>query len=344
MYEAREQSEILTELQQNVGADVSSYEGTFTHDVLAANSIEFAKEEVELEQVYKVAFARSSWGDYLEMRAEEHGVFRRNAVRATGYVTVSGNGVVPLGSIFQTVTGIAFKTLKAITIAKSGDIPVECTIAGTIGNVAAETVTNIPMSIPGISSVINTSDITGGFDEEDDASLFNRLIFKVRQPVTSGNKNEYIQWATSVAGVGKVVVLPLWNGNGTVKVLITDVHGNPASSDLQSKVSSYIESVRPIGATVTVAAPTIFTVKVAIKPLDSENANPTAIQNVINDYFGSHQFDNIRITCALIGKMILEDSSCGVNDYESLTINGSTTMVTVTTDQIARCVEVTTNV
>ena len=45
----------------------------------------------------------------------------------------------------------------------------------------------------------------------------------------------------------------------------------------------------------------------------------------------------------MIGKMILENASCGVSDYESLTINGSSTMVTVTTDQIAHCTEVTIN-
>jgi len=340
MYEARKQSDILTELQQNAGSDTSSYEGTFTYDVLAASSIEFSKEEVELEQAYKAAFARSSWGEYLEMRAEEHGIFRKNAIKAVGTVTVSGNGIIPLGSIFQTETGISFQATKVVTVSKSGDVPVECTAAGIVGNVAAKTVTKIPMSIPGISSVINDAAMHDGFNEEDDDSLFNRLLFKVRQPATSGNKNEYLQWATSVAGVGKAIVLPLWNGNGTVKVLITDTNGTPASSDLQNKVLSYIESVRPIGATVTVAAPTIFNVKVAIKPLDSKNASATAIQNVINDYFSSHQFDNIRITCAMIGKMILEDSRCGVSDYESLTINGSATMVSITAEQMAHCTEV----
>lgn len=343
MYEAREQDEILSELQENTSTDASSYEGTFTYDVLAANSIEFAKQEVEREQAYKAAFAKTSWGDYLAMRAEEHGIFRRQAVKAKGTVTITGTGVVPLNSLFQTESGITFQTTKAATITRSGDIPVECTTGGTIGNVEAGTITVIPMSIPGISSVTNAEATYDGFDEEDDASLYNRLIFKVRQPATSGNKNEYIQWVTSIAGVGKVVVLPLWNGNGTVKVLLTDSNGNPASGSLQKTVADYIESVRPIGATVTVAAPDIFEVKIAITPLDSKNADAAAIKTVVNAYFGSHQFANIRVTCAMIGKMILEDSSCGVNDYESLTVNGSSTMVTVTTEQIAQCTEVTIN-
>ena len=144
------------------------------------------------------------------------------------------------------------------------------------------------MSIPGISSVTNAQATHDGFDEEDDASLYNRLIFKVRQPATSGNKNEYIQWATSVAGVGKAVVISLWNGNGTVKVLITDTNGNPASADLQKKVAAYIETVRPIGATVTVAAPTICG-QGSCETTEQQKCDASAIQAVINDYFGSHQ-------------------------------------------------------
>ena len=197
MYEARGQNEILKELQENSSSTVSSFEGTFTYDSFAANSIEFAKQEVEREQAYKAMFARTSWGEYLEMRAEEHGIFRRQAVKAKGIVTVSGNGTVPQGSVFQTATGIAFYTTKAVTITQSGNIPVECSTAGTTGNVKAGTITVIPMSIPGISSVTNADATYDGFDEEDDATLYNRLIFKVRQPATSGNVNDYIEWATS---------------------------------------------------------------------------------------------------------------------------------------------------
>lgn len=47
MYEVREQAEILSELQKNSSSDVSSFEGTFTYDSFAANSIEFAKQEVD---------------------------------------------------------------------------------------------------------------------------------------------------------------------------------------------------------------------------------------------------------------------------------------------------------
>ena len=342
MYEAREQDEILTELQQNVGNDVSSYEGTFTYDVLAANSIEFAKQEVEREQAYKAMFARTSWGEYLEMRAEEHGIFRRQAVKAKGTVTVSGNGTVPQGSVFQTFTGIAFYTTKAASITQSGDIPVECSTAGTIGNVKAGTITVIPMSIPGISSVMNADATYDGFDEEDDATLYNRLIFKVRQPATSGNVNDYIEWATSIAGVGHVTVVPLWNGNGTVKVIIADSSGSPASSNLLTQVSTTIETKRPIGATVSVVAPAILELHIALTPTKGKG-NADAIKTLLNNYFTSRNFSGGKVSYAVVGKMIIDDESTNVTDYDSLTINGDVKNISLTDEQIPKVMEVTLN-
>lgn len=342
MYEAREQDEILTELQQNVGNDASSYEGTFTYDVLAANSIEFAKQEVEREQAYKAMFARTSWGEYLEMRAEEHGIFRRQAVKAKGTVTVSGNGTVPQGSVFQTFTGIAFYTTKAASITQSGDIPVECSTAGTIGNVKAGTITVIPMSIPGIRSVMNAEATYDGFDEEDDATLYNRLIFKVRQPATSGNVNDYIEWATSIAGVGHVTVVPLWNGNGTVKVIIADSSGSPASSNLLTQVSTTIETKRPIGATVSVVAPAILELHIALTPTKGKG-DADAIKTLLNNYFTSRNFSGGKVSYAVVGKMIIDDESTNVTDYDSLTINGDVKNISLTDEQIPKVTEVTLN-
>ena len=316
MYEAREQSEILTELQQNVETDVSAYEGTFTYDVLAANSIEFAKQEVEREQAYKAAFAKTSWGEYLDMRAEEHGVFRRQAVKAKGVITVSGNGVVPMGSIFQTSNGVAFYTTADASVLQSCDIAVECSTGGSIGNVEKGTITVIPMSIPGVTAVINNEAMHDGFGAEDDATLYNRLIFKVRLPATSGNVNDYIEWATSVSGVGHVTIIPLWNGNGTVKVIVTDTDGNPASSDLLAAVKGVIDAKHPIGAAVTIIAPTILSLTITLTPTQG-NGDAEAIKKLLNDYFVSKKFSGDKVSYAVIGKMIIDDSSTKVTDTMS---------------------------
>ena len=52
--------------------------------------------------------------------------------------------------------------------------------------------------------------------------LRKRFTEYVSHPITSGNKWQYISWAKSVDGVGDAKCLPLWNGAGTVKVIIVD--------------------------------------------------------------------------------------------------------------------------
>lgn len=265
MYEAREQEDILKELQGYSTTDASKTEGTFEYDMLASNSIEFYKTEVELEQIYKASFADTSWGEYLTMRAAEFGVIRRPATKATGKVTVTGSGILPSGTLFTTAEGTKFRTLAELKVEKTADVSVEAVDAGADGNVKANTITTIPMSIPGFSKVVNTEATTGGYDEESDAELLKRYLERVRLPATSGNKYQYYEWAKSVSGVGDVRVLPLWNGNGTVKVLIVDTDMQVAPASLIQKVSDYIETVRPIGATVTVASPTPIPVKITAK-------------------------------------------------------------------------------
>ena len=125
MYRAREQVDILRDLQERSKTPASKIEGTFEYDVLASNSIEFGKMEVELEEAYRAVFAESSWGEYLTMRAAEHGILRKTATKARGVVTVTGNGRVPAGSIFQSETGARYQALKSTEVVKSAAVELE---------------------------------------------------------------------------------------------------------------------------------------------------------------------------------------------------------------------------
>lgn len=340
MYEAESQEDILKRLQLNAGSQVSSFEGTFAYDVLASNSIEFAKQEVEREEMYKAAFAETASGDYLTLIAEDHGVTRKEATAAVGNVVVKGNGTIPVGTLFQTESGISFTTTTTTTAVKNeATIPVQCTEAGTVGNVGANTVTVIPMSIPGITSVTNIEPMTDGFDQESDDDLYERFHFHVTQPAISGNCNDYIEWASSIAGVGHVKVLPIWNGPGTVKVLVTDANREPASPALLNKVITYIESVRPIGPEVTVVAPSLFDLAIKLT-VTSGDGDADYIKTMLNKYFVSRNFTGTTISYAKVGNMILTDDKTGVDDYSGLLINDATGNISVTDDQIPHVKEV----
>ena len=334
MYIARDQNEILQELQRQSRIEALKIEGTFENDVLASNSFEFAKSEVEIEQLYKAAFADTSWGEYLTLRAAEFGIDRKPAVKAIGALTITGTKgiIVPQGSVFSTDNNVYFTTDAACTIADNGTVDVKITaqIAGTSGNVGTNTIDKIPMSIPGVSKVTNKDATHDGFEEETDESLLKRYLVHVRTPATSGNAMHYKEWALSVAGVGDVKVIPLWNGNGTVKVLVTDVNKNAASQEMQKKVADYIETVRPIGATVTVTTPEYLginiTANVSVNAAYSQNY-ADILKDALNAYLVNLGFDSDYVSIAQVGKVLL--NSGAISDYDSLKINGGISNVRI---------------
>lgn len=80
--------------------------------------------------------------------------------------------------------------------------------------------------------VTNEHATTGGSNDETDTQLRERYNEYISRPVTSGNKYQYISWAKSVPGVGDAKCIPLWNGPGTVKVIIVDTENQIAPAEL----------------------------------------------------------------------------------------------------------------
>lgn len=341
MFEMETRKNILDRLKQyyteTAGDKVNIIEGGFVWDTLSANSKEFEKAYAEMALIIEASFPQTSWGDWLTKKAEEHGIIRQEATNSSVILTITGQAGVAVseGALFSTNDGKNFITVETKKIESTGivDIKAQSQDVGTSCNVDAETIIKIPMSIYGVSSVTNKSPAYDGFDEETDEELLERLLFKVRQPATSGNKNHYVIWATNVEGVGGVKVLPLWNGNGTVKVIITDAKNEIASEDLIAKVQNYIDEQRPIGATVTVVSPKPLNIDISLK-VTKGSGNPNEIKNVVNDFFKTTAFEREYVSYAQVGKVILEKTATGVQDYSDLTLNNQTENIALTDEQL----------
>lgn len=341
MYENQTQDAILQRLLGDVTSGVDTSEGSFTYDVLSPEAIELAQAYLQLGQVLVLAFAQTTNGQYLDYRAGEHGVIRLIATYAAGTVTVIGTigTVIPAGTIFITNGGVQFATSADATIPSGGSVNISVTAvnAGAAGNVPAGTITTAQVAIVGVTGITNAAPTTGGTDTESDTALLARLLIKVQLPATSGNANDYKIWATSVAGVGDAKVFPLWNGNGTVKVCIIDSNKQPATSDVVTNVANYIETVRPVGATVTVESATGLNIDVAATltlgtGYDSI-AVTAAITSGITSYLASIAFQQNYVSYAKIGDIILQTD--GVLDYTGLTVNSGTSNIPVTDEQVA---------
>lgn len=346
-FEAQSQATVLARLKADLlstGNTQSAIEGTFNGDQLSANSIEFEKTYVEMNLLIQAAFADTAWGDYLTMRAAETGVTRKTAVAAQTTVNITGtvNADVPAGSLFATQTGLNFATTQDVTMGSTGtgSVLAKCTTIGAAGNVDAGTITKIPYSIPGITAVTNTAAATEGYDKETDTALLARYLLKVRTPATSGNKYHYQEWALAVSGVGQAKVLPLWNGNGTVKVLILNNDNGIPSDTLIASAAAYIETLRPIGATVTVAAPTALQINITATITGTDVT--AAFKTALTTYFNTYGFGLSEVSIAKIGAMLLNQD--GVTDYSNLTINGGTANIAITDSQLPAVGTVTLNV
>ena len=223
------------------------------------------------------------------------------------------------------------------------EVPIEAITAGENGNVAAGTITKIPIAINGITAVTNDAETTDGYDEETDESLLNRLLLHVRNPITSGNANHYREWALSVAGVGNCQVIPLWNGNGTVKVSIIDENKDIASETLIKKVADYLDKVKPIGATVTVTTPTYMEITVSARVTVTAAYKDTykdVLKKAINDYFVDEGFTSTSstvatiISIAKIGKIMLATGA--ITDYDELKLQGDIKNITIDAEKLPR--------
>lgn len=340
MYEAQTEQAIKQRMLDRILSTIDKSEGSLTYDAISPVSVEVAQEYVELDRILALVFAQTSSGEYLEKRAGEFGVLRNQGVNSTGTIRISGtNGtVIPSGTRVQTPGGLAYITLAGATISGGiADINVEAEAIGTLYNVPGGSVTQLPVQIIGVTGVTNQDTMSGGTDIETDEGLLLRLLAKVQTPSTSGNANDYRVWSLAVSGVGDAKVFPIWNGNGTVKVVVLDVNKQPADNSLVTAVSSAIETSRPIGATVTVVAAqgvninfTVTVVKDAAYTLQQVTNN---ITNKITDYLKSIAFKSTYASYAQIGNAIIDSE--GVLDYSNLLVNGGTANIAIGAEQVA---------
>ncbi|WP_199615557.1 baseplate J/gp47 family protein [Paenibacillus alkalitolerans] len=235
---------------ESLPADFDTSEGSTIYDMLSPAAIEMALAAILAQQVLERGFASTTFGAYLDFRADEHGLIRRAAVKATGTVTFTGTEgtTIPAGTRVstastETVPAIMFTTDAAVTIA-AGQTTVNVAItaedAGISGNVATDTIQFLAEPIAGITAVTNAAATTGGTDEENDTDLLSRYLTKVRSPSAGGNKADYVNWALEVTGVGGVSVVPVRDGPGTVSVAIISTNKEPASQTLVDSVQNYI--------------------------------------------------------------------------------------------------------
>lgn len=335
MYEAQTYELILKRMLERVPADLDKREGSIIFDALSPAAAELAQAYAALEVNLKLFSAQTSSGDYLELRTKDYGITRKAAAKSQRKGLFFGQNDTPLevalGSRFS-IEQVNYTSIERIS---TGQYILECEVAGSIGNQNFGALLPIDY-LSGLTRAELSDILIPGTDAETDDELRQRYLQRVRQPATSGNAAQYRQWATEVPGVGDAKVFPLWAGPGSVKLAIADSKKQPASLTLVDTVADYLETVRPIGAAVTVVSAAAKEINVsAVLSL----ASGYAIQAVTDTfsmelevYLQEIAFTSSYVSYAKVGTLLL--NTPGVLDYTGLTVNGGSANLALEAEEI----------
>ncbi|MBA9027509.1 baseplate J/gp47 family protein [Peribacillus huizhouensis] len=324
----------------SVDDSLDKREGSVVHDMTYPAAIELAHAYVELDSVLGLGFAETTEGIYLDLRAGEFGVARKQELKAQGSVTLTGPAdmLVPSGTRVQTAQDVFFETLADVLLSGgTATVEAEAELGGVGGNVAAGTISALaPGPLYGVVTVTNSQAFSGGVDTEDDHSLLQRLKDRVQRPSTSGNANHYRQWALEVSGVGDVKVYPVWNGGNTVKVVLLSTSRRAPDQVVIDAATANIESNRPVGPIVTVVGASELAINVSATLTLEDGADledvSAQFSEALANYLSSIAFTDDLIRYTRIANLLLDIPT--VIDYENMLVNGGAANIHLTDVQV----------
>lgn len=331
--------EIMDRMLARLPADLDKREQGVMYNALAPAAAELAQSYIWLESSFDLVFADSALGEFLEKRALEAGIERQPATKAVWQGEF--NIQVPVGSRFYA------EPLYFVALANN---QLQCETAGEAGNANMRGRELQPLdTIPGLTQAEIGERLYPGREEEDDPSLRQRYLVRVRREAVSGNKAHYKQWAEELDGVGRAKVFPLWAGEGTVKIVLTDAQMQPATTELLKQVKDYIDPVpgtgegqAPIGATLTVESAVWSSIKIEADVTPVTGATMADCQREIarevEKLFRQIAFEENVVRLSQINNIIYNANT--VLDYTNVRINGKPDSLELAEEEIPQLGEV----
>lgn len=359
-------SDLTSKAQDLFGEDIDVSEQTPLGKLLQIMAYVRGKDHEEAELIYYSRFPNTASGTNLDRLCPFVGLTRNVATPARFNVTVTGEAgtTIPVGFLVSTTSGVEYYNTVETTIAEGEttcSIIVECTEAGTIGNVAVKDITEIVNPEAGIASIIGESLVTAGTDEESDHELRQRIT-EAGEGGGSGNVAAIKAALLKVPTVYSATVIV--NDSDT-----TDSMGNAPHSiacyvaggdGYSQEIGEAIFDKKPVGIATNgkisvtvlddggyshvVKYSTMQTVTVSVNigvVTTTEFEGETgidAIKNNVATYINSLGFGGDVILSALYGYIY---SVKGVAKVTTLTLNGGTGDIDISDLQCANCISVT---
>lgn len=347
----RTTDDLHQELLDNISPVYQKTQGFPVWDILRAFAIGLKSAWDRAFEVESKQNVDNLTGEELEkFISQRKGLTRKQAHKASGEITIiTGNGTIKAGDIFSTAGGVEFVSLETKAVFEGDKVKIEAVQAGSTGNLPQNTVTQMPVSIQGISEITNAEETADGYDAESDDDFRERYYEALREPATSGNVYHYKRWAKEVEGVGDAKVFSLWKGDNTVQVVIIDSEKLVPSEETVARCQEYIdpgiagsgEGEAPVGAycTVTAAEAMPINLDADITYVGDTEELRDAIKAALKEYLAEIAFNSKYVSIAKIGDLLINLDN--VEDYDNLTINGSANRLVIPDKSVAIVGEVT---
>lgn len=238
MYENEIQSVILSRMLDKVNAKFDKREGSIIWDALAPAAVEFENFYYLLTAVLDEVFADTASRPYLIRRCAERGITPKEASPATVRAEFTPTNIeLNVGR-----DRFSHEEFNYIVKKKESDgvYLLECETDGVEPNGILGQL--IPIGyVSNLETAYITEIVIPGEDEEDTQSLRNRYMTSLKSEAFGGNKEDYYNKISSIAGVGGVKVYSgsEWNGGGSVKIVFID-------SKYDSPSLQFIEEIQEI--------------------------------------------------------------------------------------------------
>ncbi len=256
MFEERTYETIMEEMLDTTDESIDTRQGSIIWDTVAPTALENAQMYVDMDRLLSETFADTAGYYYLIKRAAERGVFVRQGTPAILKAQVEPVDIdIPINTEFN------IGELNYSVTEKLGDgfYCLTCNESGTEGNNTVDDV--IPLEdVAGLEVIDVVGIIASGTDDEDVEHLRERYYASFDEVAFGGNKAEYREKTKELTGVTACKVYPVWNGGGTVKLVILGADHRAASAKVVSDVQEAIDptqdgtgvGIAPIGHVVTV--------------------------------------------------------------------------------------------
>lgn len=326
--------EIRDRIANRLIYSASKMEGSFTADNVQAVANELGRIYSEdYDRLIARSHITTATGEDLDIAAKEnHGMVRLEASHEEVNLLVTGIvGTVIDESVEAMSDDIVFRVSGTYVIGEAGTVMVTaiCTEPGSGNHVGVGTVTTLLDDYPGIESVTNLEESSGGYDLEMDEEFRNRILEKEKDVPGYGNIAWYRSTAKEVNGVEKVKVFDVARGKGTVDVVIIAEGNTAASKILVQRTADHIEEKRIAGVDVLVEAGEPYEVSVSaavwLNLGYSVASITTEFRNKVEEYLAGLEFETesvkSRVSYAKVSELLL--SCMGIMDIDNLMLNGS---------------------